>query len=176
MESRVGGRRRGGHDVGRHDLGRLESQLLHNHRTAAYAVICAVTVIASLMVFFAARAIFRRFGAHWWHVALATVVLCCVGAAAPKAAAYIFPDQMERYHRELGGPGHCLYSTPYGSEQEFPKSSQITYSNREPGRVTVTPLDKKFPPLRLDHAICGGLHRLTPADAKSSQILKSYGC
>lgn len=154
----------------------LESQLLHNHRRAASAGICAVTVIASFVVFFAARAFFRRFGAHWWHLALATVVLCCVGWAAPKAAAHIFPDQMERYHRELGGPGHCLNSTPYGSEDEFPKPSQITYSNREPGLMTVTPLDKKYPPLRLDHAVRGGLHRLTPADAKSSQILESYGC
>ncbi len=154
----------------------LESQLLHNHRRVAYVVITAVTVIASIAVFFTARAFFRRFGAHWWHLALATAVLCCVGGAAPKAAAYIFPDQMERYHRELGGPGHCLNSTPYGSENEFPKSSQIVYSNRNPGRMTVTPLDKKHPPLRLDHAVRGGLHRLTPADAKSSRILKTYGC
>ncbi|MET8605581.1 hypothetical protein ABZV92_18765 [Streptomyces rubiginosohelvolus] len=154
----------------------LESQLLHNHRRVAYVVITAATVISSFGVFFAARAVFRRFGAHWWHLALATALLCCVSWAAPKTAAYIFPDQMERYHRELGGPGRCLNDTPYGSEDEFPKSSQIIYNNREPGRMTVNPIDKKFPPLRLDHAVRGGLHRLTPADAESSQILKSYGC
>ncbi|MFI1189687.1 hypothetical protein [Streptomyces californicus] len=154
----------------------LESQLWHNYRRVAYVVITAATAISSFGVFFAARAAFRRFEAHWWHLALATALLCSVGWAAPKTAAYIFPDQMERYHRELGGPGRCLNGTPYGSEDEFPKSSQIIYSNREPGRMTVNPIDKKFRPLRLDHAVRGGLHRLTPADAESSQILKSYGC
>ncbi|WP_250305235.1 hypothetical protein [Streptomyces sp. A 4/2] len=154
----------------------LESRLLHDHRNVALAVVCAVTVIASLGVFLAARAFFRRFGAHWWHVILATVVLCCVGAAAPKAAAYVFPDQMERYHRELGGPGQCLHDTPYGSDREFPKSSQITYDNQAPGRMTVTPLDRTYPPLVLDHAVRGGLHALTPTDAKARQILESHGC
>jgi hypothetical protein len=95
----------------------LESQLLHSHRTLAYAAICAATATASFAVFLAARSVFRRFGAHWWHIVLATVLLCCAGAAAPKAAAYVFPDRMECYHRELGGPGQCLHDTPYGSER-----------------------------------------------------------
>ncbi|WP_327378749.1 hypothetical protein OG393_33080 (plasmid) [Streptomyces sp. NBC_01216] len=154
----------------------LESQLFHNHRNVSLAVVCAVTVVSTYGVFFAARAIFRRFGAHWWHIILATVVLCCVGAAAPKAAAYVFPDQMERYHRELGGPGQCLHNTPYGSDREFPKSSQITYDNQAPGQMTVTPLDRTYPPLVLDHAVRGGLHALTPTDAKARQILESHGC
>ncbi|WP_051708965.1 hypothetical protein [Streptomyces sp. NRRL S-350] len=154
----------------------LESQLLHNHHNVALAVVSAATVLTTFAVFFTARAVFRRFGAHWWHLILATVVLCCAGAAAPKAAAYVFPDQMERYHRELGGPGQCLHATPYGSDREFPKSSQVTYDNRAPGRMTVTPLDKTYPPLVLDHAVRGGLHALTPADAKARQILESYGC
>ncbi|MCY0927896.1 hypothetical protein OTB20_17075 [Streptomyces sp. H27-H1] len=154
----------------------LESQLLSDHRTTAYTVISAVTVAATFTVFFAAKAVFRRFGAHWWHIALATALLCCAGAAAPKAAAYVFPDQMARYHRELGGPGHCLHATPYGSEREFPKSSQITYDEPGSGRMTVTPIDKAYQPLVLDHAVRGGLERLTAADAKSIQILKSYGC
>lgn len=154
----------------------LESRFLHDHRNVALVVVCAVTVLTSLGVFVGARAFFRRFGAHWWHIILATVVLCWVGAQAPDAAAYVFPDQMERYHRELGGPGQCLHNTPYGSDREFPKSSQVTYDNQAPGRMTVTPLDKAYPPLMLDHAVRGGLHALTPADARARQILASYGC
>lgn len=116
-------------------------------------------------------------GAHWWHIALAAAVLCCTGAAAPEAAAYVFPDQMARYHRELGGgPGHCLHGTPYASEREFPKASQVTYDDRASERMTVTPIDKTYQPLILDHAVRGRLHRLTPANVKSSQILESHGC
>ncbi|MGP3691043.1 hypothetical protein ACTVZO_41325 [Streptomyces sp. IBSNAI002] len=154
----------------------LESQLWHDHQTTAYAVIAVVTAVATFAAFLAARTVFRRFGAHWWHIALATAVLCCTGAAAPEAAAYVFPDQMARYHRELGGPGQCLHGTPYASEREFPKASQVTYDDRDSERMTVTPIDKAYQPLVLDHAVRGGLHRLTPADAKSSQILESHGC
>ncbi|MFE9424317.1 hypothetical protein ACFYNO_15265 [Kitasatospora sp. NPDC006697] len=154
----------------------LESRLLHDHRNVALAVVVAVTVTASLGVFLGARAFFRRFGAHWWHIILATVVLCWVGAQAPDAAAYVFPDPMARYHRELGGPGQCLHSTPYASDRGFPRSSQVTYDDQTAGRMTVAPLDKTYPPLVLDHAVRGGLHALTPADEKARQILESYGC
>lgn len=75
-----------------------------------------------------------------------------------------------------GGPGHCLHGTLHASEREFPKASQVTYDDRASERMTVTPIDKTYQPLILDHAVRGRLHRLTPANVKSSQILESHGC
>ncbi|WP_331727223.1 hypothetical protein OG871_39750 (plasmid) [Kitasatospora sp. NBC_00374] len=154
----------------------LASQLWHDHRVAATAVQAAAALLAAGVTFPLARWLLRRFNARWWHVAVALAGMLALTAAAPSASAYVFPEPMDRYHRELGGPGKCLNLSPYASDDAFPRAAQVTYTRQAPGRMTVTPLDRSVPPLVLDHARRGGTKHLTAADPGSAEILRSYGC
>ena len=154
----------------------LEARLWHDRQLVGYAVVAAATGVAALGVYLLARWLFRRAGVRWWQVATAVVVMLLAGSAVPSVAGYVFPDPYERFDRELGGPGQCLNSTPYATDNGFPRSSHMDYSEHAPGRMTVTPLDTSVPPLVLDHAVRGGLHHLTPGDARSAEILRAHGC
>ncbi len=154
----------------------LQARLWHAHHLAAYGVALASGLVAGLAVFLVARAVFRRIEARWWHIAIALTAVLGLASTTPAAAAYVFPDLMDRYHAELGGPGRCLSQTPYATEKSFPKASQITFDDTRPGLMTVTPLDTSFPRLTLNHAVDGGIHHLTPADSESAQILAAHHC
>ncbi|WP_052069531.1 hypothetical protein [Streptacidiphilus albus] len=148
----------------------LTSRFLDDHRLWAYVAIAAAGLIGFLATYAVAAAVFRRYGARWWHVGVAVAALVCIGSQASAFATWVFPDPMARYDRQLGGPGRCLHNSPYGTG----KPNVTTISDA--GWMTVVPLDTTFPPLRLDHAVAGGLHQLTPADGASRQILDSHGC
>jgi hypothetical protein len=154
----------------------LDSQLLHRHQLPVLAAGCAVNCLVLLGVFVLGRAVFRRHGVRWRLLIAAVVVLAGLTWAVPKGAAYAFPDPMARYDRELGGPGHCLHSTPHGIDHGFPSASHVVPDDGRPGRMTVQPLDTALPTLTLDHAARGGVHHLTPADGRSRAVLASYGC
>ncbi|MFB8056813.1 hypothetical protein ACFC6U_11800 [Kitasatospora purpeofusca] len=151
-----------------------ESRLWHDHRGAAIAAEVVAGGLAAAVTFYPARWALRRFRVRWWHVALAVAGMLWLVTAAPGAARYVFPDPMERFERELGGPGQCLNSSPYASDRAFPRAAQVTYPG--PGRMVVTPLERGVPPLVLDHAVRGGLEHLAAADAGSAEILRIHGC
>ncbi|MFJ9521826.1 hypothetical protein ACIRPK_26680 [Kitasatospora sp. NPDC101801] len=154
----------------------LDSRLWHNHRAAAMAVQAGAALLAAGVSFPLAWWLLRRFNVRWWHVAVALAGMLALTAAAPSTSAYVFPEPMDRYHRELGGPGKCLNLSPYASDDAFPRAAQVTYTGQAPGRMTVTPLDRGIPPLVLDHARRGGTELLTAADPASAEILRFYGC
>lgn len=154
----------------------VRSQMLHDDRAVAGIVILAVPLVVSAVVFVVAKAVFARRAARWQHAAAATAVLAGLTVAAGPVAEHAFPDPMTRYIRELGGPGRCLQHSAYASSNEVPRASQITFDTPRPGQMTVTPLDAKVPPLRLDQAVRGGTDPLTAADSTSSAILASHRC
>ncbi|MFE9621359.1 hypothetical protein ACFYOJ_36250, partial [Streptomyces sp. NPDC006384] len=112
-----------------------------------------------------------RFGLYLWQSIVAGIVLLTIMSSAPDWAQTLFPRAVERYERELGGPGRCLYSTPYNLDR-----TQTTFADDHPGRMVIDPIAEGLPVLRLDHAVDGGLQHLVPADAAARKILEQYGC
>ncbi|MFJ2744825.1 hypothetical protein ACIO3O_34790 [Streptomyces sp. NPDC087440] len=154
----------------------VRSQVLHDDPATARAVIIGVPLIVSAATFAVAKVAFARRPVRWQQAAVATVVLAGLTLSAGPVSEHFYPDPMTRYARELSGPGECLHVSPYASEEGFPRSSRITVDDPGPGQMTITPVDEKAPPLRLDHAVRGGTRPLTPADDGSASILTSYGC
>ncbi|WP_327359617.1 hypothetical protein [Streptomyces sp. NBC_01304] len=149
----------------------LASKFWHHHQHFALAAVYAGALLAAAAVYHLAHRLLARTGLYLWQSALAGVVLLVVMSSAYDWAHAIFPRALDRYEAELGGPGRCLHSTPYDLNR-----SQSAYDADHPGRLIVDPLEPGLPALRLDNAVDGGIHHLTPANRASRKILTSYGC
>ncbi|WP_266328506.1 hypothetical protein [Kitasatospora sp. NBC_00240] len=154
----------------------IDSQLFHDHRPVAFAVISVSALAMALAGYGISRLVFSRYGVKWSYIGMVTAVIVAVVVGVPQVSAYVFPDQMRRYDRELGGAGRCLGDTPYASRDAFPSTSQVTYDDSRGDRMVVTPLDPAVPAITLSHAKRGGVHHLTPADDQTRKVLMSHGC
>ncbi|MFJ8313987.1 MULTISPECIES: hypothetical protein [unclassified Streptomyces] len=148
----------------------LYSKLWHDHRVLAYIVVAGVCLVPTYAVYFAARPLIARYGLRVWQCALVGVLLATVAWEGPKAAAYVWPSVSDRYERELGGAGQCLYYSPYRLDRA------VTMFERDKALMVVEPLAKGAPALRLINARTGGMRALAPADRQSKEILAAYGC
>ncbi|NGN68436.1 hypothetical protein G5C51_31635 [Streptomyces sp. A7024] len=149
----------------------VDAQLWHDHRTWSYLIAVASTAVVGTAATFGLRRLWDRRGMFGWHVAVFVLLQLGVLYGGTQASTYLFPSAFDRYERELGGSGRCLHGTPYA-----PDAAVIEGPERNSSRMTITPLEKKAPALRLDHARDGGVHALTAADGKSRAILERYGC
>lgn len=149
----------------------LASQLFHDHRRTAYALVCAATMVPFLALYAVAHRILARFGLYMWQSLTVGLVALYAMSAAPSWAEAVFPRVHTRYERELSGPGRCLFNSPYRLDR-----AQTTYPGPERNQMLIDPIEDGHPKLRLDNAVDGGLRHLKPADASSRQILTAYGC
>lgn len=149
----------------------LYSRLFHHHPHLAAAAVTGAATLPALAVYAIAHRLLARFGLYLWQSALVGVVLLGVMAAAPDWARTTFPRAYDRYAAELGGPGKCLYATPYNLDR-----AQSTLASDRPERLIIDPIAEGPAPLQLDHAVDGGVKHLTPADPAARRILAQYGC
>ncbi|WP_328973416.1 hypothetical protein [Streptomyces sp. NBC_00239] len=149
----------------------LYSKLWHRHQHLALAAVFAGAALLSIALYAIVHRLLARFGLYLWQSILASIVLLAVMSSAPDWARSLFPRAYDRYERELGGPGHCLHTTPYNLSR-----AQTTFADDHPGRMVIDPIAEGLPVLRLNHAVDGGLKHLTPADAAARKILNQYGC
>ncbi|WP_331746737.1 hypothetical protein OG923_34050 (plasmid) [Streptomyces halstedii] len=149
----------------------LYSRLFHHHPHLAAAAVTVAAMLPALAVYAIAHRLLARFGLYLWQSVLVGVVLLAVMAAAPDWARTVFPRAYDRYAAELGGPGKCLYATPYNLDR-----ARSTFAADHLGRMIINPVDDGPAPLRLDHAVDGGVKHLTPADPTARRILAQYGC
>ncbi|MCX4826689.1 hypothetical protein OG883_44415 [Streptomyces sp. NBC_01142] len=149
----------------------LYSKLWHHHQHLAMAAVFAGATLPALAVYTIAHRLLSRIGLYLWQSVLVSVVLLAVMGSAPDWARTLFPRAYDRYEAELGGPGQCLYATPYNLDR-----AQTTFADDHPGRMVVDPIAEGLPVVRLDHAVDGGLKHLSPADSSARKILDQYGC
>ncbi|MFD4525600.1 hypothetical protein ACFWP7_17070 [Streptomyces sp. NPDC058470] len=149
----------------------LYSKLWHRHQHLALTAVFAGAALLSLALYAIVHRLLARFGLYLWQSVLASIVLLAVMGSAPDWARSLFPRAYDRYERELGGPGHCLHTTPYNLDR-----TQTTFADDHPGRMVIDPIAEGLPVLRLDHAVDGGLQHLAPADTTARKILDQYGC
>lgn len=149
----------------------LYSKFFHHHRHLALAAVFAGAALLSLAVYAIVHRLLARFGLYLWQSIVASIALLAIMSSAPDWAQTLFPRAVERYERELGGPGRCLHNTPYNLDR-----TQTTFADDHPGRMVIDPIDENLPVLRLNHAVDGGLQHLAPADAAARRILDQYGC
>ncbi|MFC0843487.1 hypothetical protein ACFH04_07030 [Streptomyces noboritoensis] len=122
-------------------------------------------------MYFAARPLIARYGLRVWQCALIGLMLAAVGWAGPKVAAYVWPSVHDRYERELGGVGQCLYYSPYRLDRAV-----TTFEGAGHSQMVIRPLEKSTPTLRLNNARDGGMRALVAGDEQSRQILAAHGC
>ncbi|MEW1760520.1 hypothetical protein AB0393_28910 [Streptomyces cyaneofuscatus] len=149
----------------------LYSKFFHHHRHLALTAVLAGAALLSLAAYAIVHRLLARFGLYLWQSIVASLVLLTIMSSAPDWARTLFPRVDERYERELGGPGRCLYNTPYNLDR-----TQTTFADDHPDRMLIDPIDEGLPVLRLDHAVDGGLQHLAPADTAARKILDQYGC
>ncbi|WP_223206517.1 hypothetical protein [Streptomyces xanthii] len=111
-------------------------------------------------------------------LALVAVVLTFVGVwGVQRASSHVFMSAWDRYTAELGGDGACLSGTPYSDKQAMVVMKAAPGNDRMevwPGGPA--PKGRTYPVLKLKHAVNGGTQPLAPADEKSQDLLRSYGC
>ena len=149
----------------------LYSKFFHHHRHLALAAVFAGAALLSLAVYAIVHRLLARHGLYLWQSIVASIVLLTIMSSASNWAQTLFPRADERYERELGGPGQCLYNTPYNLDR-----TKTTFADDHPGRMLIDPIAEGLPVLRLDHAVDGGLQHLAPADTAAHKILDQYGC
>ncbi|GAA3086359.1 hypothetical protein GCM10020000_86260 [Streptomyces olivoverticillatus] len=98
----------------------IEARLLSSNEALAYAVIILPALVVFAVVFFLVRRSLARRGTHWRAFAFPVLAALALAIGVPKAAAYAFPDPMQRFERELGGSGRCLGNSLYASRDAFP--------------------------------------------------------